>query len=48
MSSINVDGAMIGEHLAEGCKVVGTVWHGAVPPEKFISRARLYVVPTCA
>ena len=35
---------MICEHLAEGCKVAGTVWHGAVPPEKFISRARLYVV----
>jgi len=32
----------------ECCKVAGTAWNGAGSPEKFISRARLYVVPTCA
>ncbi len=36
---------MIGRRVAECCKVAGTGWNGAGSPEKFISRARLYVVP---
>ncbi len=39
---------MIVERLPECCNVARTAWHGAVHPEKFILRARLYVVPTCA
>src|SRR5260363_52190 len=43
-----MDGAMIVSCRPECCKVAGTAWNGADRPEKFISRARLYVVPTCA
>ncbi len=43
-----VSGAMIVSQRPKCCKVAGTAWNGADHPEKFISRARLYVVPTCA